>query len=111
VILDHEGGVPTALALVDYKTSVRGTALDHALQLQVYANAGLREGLDVRAAFVHDLKKAARDPVGVAAADIQAAEETVTTAAARIRARDYIPNPGPGCRACEVRSVCKHAQP
>ena len=65
VILDHEGGVPTALALVDYKTSVRGTALDHALQLQVYANAGLREGLDVRAAFVHDLKKAARDPVGV----------------------------------------------
>ncbi len=70
MILDHEGGVPTALALVDYKTSVRGTALDHALQLQVYANAGLREGLDVRAAFVHDLKKAARDPVGVAAADI-----------------------------------------
>ena len=65
VILDHEGGVPTALALVDYKTSVKGSALDHALQLQVYANAGRREGLDVRAAYVHDLKKAARDPIGV----------------------------------------------
>lgn len=111
VILDHEGGVPSALALVDYKTSVRGTALDHALQLQVYANAGLREGLDVRAAFVHDLKKAARDPIGVGPAEIQAAAQTVSTAAARIRARDYVPNPGPGCRACEVRSVCKHAQP
>lgn len=110
VILDREGGVPSALALVDYKTSVRGTALDHALQLQVYANAGLREGLDVRAAFVHDLKRAARDPVGVAPGDIQTAEQTVTEAAARIRARDYAPNPGPGCRSCEVRTVCKHAK-
>lgn len=110
VILDHEGGVPTALALVDYKTSVSGSALDHALQLQVYANAGIREGLDVRAAFVHDLKKAARDPIGVAAAEISTAEATVTAAAARIKARDYAPNPGPACSRCEVRTICRHAK-
>lgn len=110
VILDQEGGVPSALALVDYKTSLRGTVLDHALQLQVYANAGIREGLDVRAAFVHDLKKAARAPIGVTDADIAGAEQTVTEAARRIRARDYTPNPGTRCRGCEVRTVCKHAQ-
>lgn len=109
VILDHEGGVPSALALVDYKTSVRGIALDHALQLQVYANAGLREGLDVRGAFVHDLKNATREPVGVTEADIEVAEQTVTAAAARIRARDYAPSPGPICRGCEVRAVCRHS--
>lgn len=110
VILDQEGGVPTALALVDYKTSVSGSALDHALQLQVYADAGRREGLDVRAAFVHDLKAAARDPIGVSAEEIADAEAIVADAAARIRARDYAPNPGARCRGCEVRTVCKHAR-
>ena len=30
VILDKEGGVPTALAIVDYKTSTSGDDLDHA---------------------------------------------------------------------------------
>ena len=65
VILDKEGGVPTALAIVDYKTSTSGDALDHALQLQVYADAGRREGLDVRGAYVHDLKAASRNPVDV----------------------------------------------
>ena len=109
VIFDHEGGVPTALALVDYKTSVKGSALDHALQLQVYANAGIREGLDVRAAFVHDLKQAARDPIGVTVGDISAAEATVITAAERIKARDYTPSPGPVCARCEVRTICRHA--
>lgn len=109
VILDHQDGVPDALALVDYKTSVRGTALDHALQLQVYANAGLREGLDVRAAFVHDLKKSDRDPIGVAPGDIATAEQTVIDGAARIRNRDYAPSPGLKCRSCEVRTICKHA--
>ena len=108
MILDHEGGVPTALALVDYKTSVRGTALDHALQLQVYAKRRAARG-PRRSRGVHDLKKATRDPVGVAASDIEAAEQIVTVAAARIRVRDYAPNPGPGCRSCEVRTVCKHA--
>jgi DNA helicase-2/ATP-dependent DNA helicase PcrA len=49
VILDQEGGVPTALAIVDHKTSTTGEPAEHALQLQVYADAGLREGLDVRA--------------------------------------------------------------
>ena len=60
VILDEEGGVPTALAIVDYKTATHGEISDHDLQLQVYADAGRREGLDVRAAYVHDLKAAAR---------------------------------------------------
>ena len=94
VILDEEGGVPTALAIVDYKTSTSGEISDHALQLQVYADAGRREGLDVRAAYVHDLKAAARDPVPVDPAAIAGAEATVADAAARIRAREYRPNPG-----------------
>lgn len=110
VILDQEGGVPTALAIVDYKTSTTGNALDHALQLQIYADAGRREGLDVQAGYVHDLKAATRSSVGVASGDIVAAEQLVTEAATRIRARDYAPKPGLICRRCEVRTVCEHAR-
>ena len=109
VILDHEGGVPTALAIVDYKTATSGDGTDHGLQLQVYTDAGRREGLDVRGAYVHDLKAAARLPVAVDPAAVQAAETTVADAAARVRARDYRPNPSQRCRRCEVRTICGSA--
>lgn len=111
VILDEEGGVPTALAIVDYKTSTTGDVADHALQLQVYADAGRREGLDVRGAYIHDLKAARRDPVSVEPATVAAAEQAVSAAATSIRARDYTPNPGGRCRRCEVRTICASAQP
>ena len=110
VILDKENGVPTALAIVDYKTSTSGEIADNALQLQVYADAGRREGLDVRAAYVHDLKATKRDAVDVAPTALDAAEQIVTEAAARLRSRDYQPSPGPRCRSCEVRTVCPTAQ-
>jgi DNA helicase-2/ATP-dependent DNA helicase PcrA len=110
VILDQEGGVPTALAIVDYKTATHGEIQDHALQLQVYTDAGRREGLDVRGAYVHDLKAASREPIPVEPAAIDRAETVVSEASARIRARDYRPNPGLRCRRCEVRTICASAK-
>jgi DNA helicase-2/ATP-dependent DNA helicase PcrA len=116
VILDEEEGVPTALAVLDYKTSTKGEIAEHALQLQVYADAGRREGLDVRAAYVHDLKlgvqgdAAARRVIDVSPEAIDEAEEAVRGAAVRLRGRDYAPNPGRRCRTCEVRTVCHAAQ-
>lgn len=110
VILDQEDAVPTVLAIVDYKTATHGDIEDHALQLQVYSDAGRREGLDVRAAYIHDLKAASRDPVPVEAAAISRAEAVVVEAATRIRARDYRPNPGVRCRSCEVRTICAFAR-
>jgi DNA helicase-2/ATP-dependent DNA helicase PcrA len=109
VILDHEGGVPTALAIVDYKTSTREWTALHDLQLQVYADAGRREGLDVQAAWVHDLKAASRVGVTVAAEALSSAEQVVQDAAVHIRSRDFEPDPGPKCRKCEVRTVCGSA--
>lgn len=110
VILDQEGGIPTALAIVDYKTATHTELGDHALQLQVYTDAGRREGLDVRAAYVHDLKAASRGPIPVEPAEIARAEAVVSDAAGRIRARDYRPNPGLRCRRCEVRTICASAK-
>src|SRR4029453_6210580 len=96
VILDREGGVPTALAILDYKTSTVSGA-GHGLQLQFYADAGRREGLDVRGAYVHDLKAGARLTVDVGEAAIGSAEAKVQEAADRLRVRDYTPSPGPKC--------------
>lgn len=87
-----------------------GEQVHHALQLQVYADAGRREGLDVRGAYVHDLKAARRSPIGVLAADVETAERTVADAAVKLRGRDYAPNPGDRCRRCEVRTICKWAK-
>ena len=109
VILDHEGGAPHALAIVDYKTSTAGAGIDYALQLQVYADAGRREGLDVRGAYVHDLKRAVRDPVDVDDRAMETAERRILQAAHGLRNRDYKPNPGSRCRRCEVRTVCASA--
>lgn len=106
VILDKEGGVPTGLAIVDYKTSTGGDIAPHELQLQVYADAGQREGLDVRAAYLHDLN-GTRDAIAVDASSIETAEGIVHDAAARMRNREFEPAPGARCRTCEVRTICK----
>jgi len=108
VILDREGGKPAALAILDYKTSTSDEA-EHRLQLQVYADAGRREGLDVTAAYVHDLKASSRASIDVSDAAVIAAEETVREAGSRIRAREFDANPGKRCRTCEVRTICASA--
>ncbi|MGY1810184.1 ATP-dependent helicase [Blastococcus sp. SYSU D00669] len=105
VILDQEGGVTTGLAIVDYKTSV-GEEGAHDLQLQVYADAGRREGLDVRGAYVHDLKKGQREVVDVAGPAITAAEAKVATVLTDLRQRRFHPKPGAGCASCDVRVLC-----
>lgn len=108
VILDQEGGVPTGLAIIDYKTSTRGEG-DHDLQLQIYSNAGRREGLDIRGAYVHDLKNIKRTDVAVDLPALGEAEQVVIDAAGRLKARDFTATPTKKCRSCEVRTVCGYA--
>jgi DNA helicase-2/ATP-dependent DNA helicase PcrA len=109
VILDHEGGVPTALAILDHKSST-ATGADHGPRLQVYADAGRRAGMDVRGAYVHDLKAGARATVDIGQEALVAAEASVQDVAERLRARDFTPSPGPVCRRCEVRTISPAAQ-
>ena len=63
VIYDEHDGVIDNLAIVDYKTSTGGEI--EPLQLQVYADAGRREGLTVGAAFIHDMSTTTRHTVDV----------------------------------------------
>jgi hypothetical protein len=66
--------------------------------------------MDVRGAYVHDLKAGQRTAIDVDAAAIAVAENSVQAAADQLRARDFTPTPGPACRRCEVRTVCAAAK-
>ena len=105
VIYDEHDGVIDNLAIVDYKTATGGAV--EPLQLQVYADAGRREGLTVSAAFIHDMGLTARHIVDVGDEAIQEAEATVIAAAGSLRERDFTPKPErKKCASCDVRSVC-----
>jgi len=110
VILDREGGVVRSLAIVDYKTSTDPDD-DHGLQLAVYTDAGRREGLDVRAAYVHDLAAADRRPIDVSGQAVADSEELVESSVADLRRRDFRPKPGRPCRRCDMRKLCRWAAP
>lgn len=106
VVLDRHEGITDSLALVDYKTSVGDQDFD--LQLQVYAEAGIREGLNVRGAFVHDLKGDNRTDVNISEKAREAAVVTVQTAIAGIKDRDFTAQPSESkCSHCDVRALCK----
>lgn len=106
VILDYEGGIPTALALVDYKSATDGRdSFD--LQLQVYTDAGRREGLDVQAGYVHDLDSGQRIAIDVSPAAIQKAEAVTIKAASELKSRIFTAKPEKSrCKICEVRTIC-----
>jgi DNA helicase-2/ATP-dependent DNA helicase PcrA len=108
VIYDNDAGGPENLTIVDYKTSTGGTI--EPLQLQVYADAGRREGLTVQAAFVHDMAETQRHIVDVEDSAVADAEVTVLAAAEAMRIKDYTPTPEPSkCARCDVRAVCRSA--
>jgi DNA helicase-2/ATP-dependent DNA helicase PcrA len=111
VILDEEAGNKGSLAIVDYKTATDAKSDDvFAFQLAIYAAAGRGEGINVQAAYLHELATSQRNSIPVS--------DTVT-AAAKVRAnalidgivgRVFTPKPEKDkCKTCDVRAICKHA--
>jgi DNA helicase-2/ATP-dependent DNA helicase PcrA len=108
VILDKHEGVLNNLAIVDYKTSIGEQEFD--LQLQIYAEAGFREGLNVRGAFVHDLKDATRMEVAIDEPSRKIAVQIAEKAVLGIKNREFQARPSTGkCGRCDVRAICRSA--
>ncbi len=107
VIVDHSDDGTERLSIVDYKTAA-AEGDQHGFQLQVYTDAGRREGLTVARAFVHDLRNAARLEVDVDDPAIADAEDVVVDLTTKLRARTFDPNPGAErCSRCDVRLLCR----
>lgn len=108
VIYDEHGGIPENLAIVDYKTAT-GEEIEP-LQLQIYADAGRREGLSVEAAFIEDMGKSVRHTVAVDLLSVSGAEALANGAAERLRSRDFAASPARDkCMHCDVRQLCRDA--
>jgi DNA helicase-2/ATP-dependent DNA helicase PcrA len=106
VIVDESSG-EERLAIVDYKTAA-GEGDQHGFQLQVYTDAGRREGLTVDRAFVHDLRNAARIEVPVDNGDVDEAEALVLDLVGRLKSRQFVASPDrERCGRCDVRPMCK----
>jgi DNA helicase II / ATP-dependent DNA helicase PcrA len=107
VILTEANGGPERLTLVDYKTA-DGDNERHEFQLQVYTDAGRREGLLVDRAFVHDLRQANRLAVPVDERTVKEAETLVFDLVGRLREKKFDPSPHKTrCSHCDVRPMCK----
>ncbi len=106
VIIDESNG-HERLTIVDYKTAADAHE-QHGFQLQVYTDAGRREGLTVDRALVHDLRSAERHEVPVSSQDIAGAETLVRDLVTRIKARSFLPAPESSkCGRCDVRLMCE----
>jgi DNA helicase-2/ATP-dependent DNA helicase PcrA len=109
VIYDDVDGTPENLVIVDYKTSTRDEV--EPLQLQVYADAGRREGLTVQGAVIEDMASEVGHEVPVDAATVAAAEARVVDIAEGLKQRDFTPKPEISkCRRCDVRTICRAAK-
>lgn len=111
VILDEEDGHVNHLAIVDYKTSTDEHRDErYALQLTVYAAAGRREGLDVDACYLHELKNSQRKSVDVADEKTSGAVAWAADRVKVIASGVYPEKPEESkCERCDFRQVCRHS--
>jgi len=111
VILGDEGSDAPSLAIVDYKTATDPRREEYyRLQLAVYTAAGRGEGLDVTAAYLHNLNAGVRAPVDISQDETSAAVERVASATTGIRRGEYEAKPEPQrCNQCDYWRVCRHA--
>jgi len=112
VILDEEGGTKGALAIVDYKTASDAKTDDvFAFQLAIYTAAGRGEGINVQAAYLHDLKEGVRHTIPVHPPVTDAAKARANTLIQGIVAGQFPAKPDKDkCKTCDVRALCKHAK-
>lgn len=110
IILDESNGRIQSLTLVDYKVAHADDREErYHRQLAVYAAAGQGEGLNVDAAFLHDLSDGSRIAVHVGTDALRTAVEAVTASVGQIRRGVFRPNPEQTrCKACDHRLVCTH---
>jgi DNA helicase-2/ATP-dependent DNA helicase PcrA len=109
VILSEAGDADGSLSIVDYKTATDARREEqYRLQLAVYAGAGRGEGLDVTAAYIHDLKNGIRSAVDISDEATRAATSRVAGSIQGIREARFPPRPETTkCAVCDYRRICK----
>lgn len=112
VILDHEDGKTGSLAIVDYKVAKAEERNErYEQQLAVYTAAGRGEGLNVSAAYLHELNDGERHSVDISATPVADAVAQVSHSMKGIRDGQFAASPEEKkCKGCDYRLVCAHAK-
>jgi DNA helicase-2/ATP-dependent DNA helicase PcrA len=111
IILDEEGGRHGTLAIVDYKVATDEAREErYREQLRVYSIAGRGEGLDVQAAFLHDLKRGTRSSVDIGDTESRQTLVRIGELFEILGRAEFIAKPDKTrCQACEYNLICTHA--
>ncbi|TLM69219.1 MAG: ATP-dependent helicase [Deltaproteobacteria bacterium] len=111
IILDKHNGEEGKLAIVDYKSATDPIRDErYQLQLAIYAAAGRGEGLDVAAAFLHELKDGTRHEVDIGNAKMAEALAKVEKSVKGIRSGVFMPCKVRGqCEQCDYQLLCRHS--
>ncbi len=112
VILDRDKGKVGRLAIVDYKTATEAKTDDlFAFQLAIYAAAGQGEGVNVEAAYLHELKESKRTPIPVDSVRQKTARGRADLLLESIAEGEFPSRPETAkCKRCDMRSICKDAE-
>jgi DNA helicase-2/ATP-dependent DNA helicase PcrA len=110
VILGVVDAILSGVEVRDYKTAEDPRLLeDAALQVRLYA-AGLRaQGRGVTAGSIADLSGGRLYRVDVSPTAVQRAVAQADEAIAGMQSGAFEARPGPDCRRCELRAICKFA--
>jgi len=112
VILDRDKGKVGRLAIVDYKTATEAKTDDlFAFQLAIYAAAGQGEGVNVEAAYLHELKESKRTPIPVDSVRQKTARGRADLLLESIAEGEFPSRPETAkCKRCDMRSICPDAE-
>ena len=108
VILDREESMSGNMAILDYKTTVYWDKMEvHIFQLHIYSTAARLEGINVKNAYVHDLKEGRRVTVDIGEEALERAVSHARHIVDGILQRRLEPSIGDHCVRCDVRPICK----
>ncbi len=98
---------------MDYKvTTDEARAERYEEQLRVYSLAGRGEGLEVKAAYLHELRDGTRKSVDISDNTTRFAMNQVNDRMGALRRSAFTPKPEVDrCSACEYQGICAHATP
>jgi DNA helicase II / ATP-dependent DNA helicase PcrA len=111
VILDEEDGRRGTLAIVDYKVATDAARDErYREQLRIYSLAGRGEGLDVEAAYLHELKDGTRTAVDISDDVARRTSINVNEHLGTLRRAEFVAKPtSERCQACDYRFICAQA--
>lgn len=109
LVADPGQGSNGDVSIVEFKTKLNDGETPDPSQVHLYCLGAESKGWSVTSAFVHDLHGDRRHPVSVEKEKMRVTLGKVEELSDGIRDRHFDPKPGPHCRECDHKRICRHS--